>query len=234
MSARRTKPKDRRTELPDYWMRITTPEDVRAPERKGEDDFFKPDYRHWDLFSQWPSMDKSIEAVEQNLNYPIRGAIRSRIADYSEQRPFKVFDLGCGGGVSLKALKDEFGGKIRTVGLVLERTPGEAYAGVDRLIVGDVNEVTPHERYDLIYSVIGATSYTNLKTTAVGKIVSWLRPGGTAVLHMGRAKDVNEEILDEMKTQLRQNGIPEDKWDVQERKGYSFLYFKKPQRKLPG
>jgi ubiquinone/menaquinone biosynthesis C-methylase UbiE len=88
-----------------------------------------------DRYKHWTSFYTKIIDIERTIGFPIRTIINKRIVNFSEKKPFKVLDLGCGGGVALGQLKTQFGAKIKTVGLVLEKTPGEKYKHVDRLLL---------------------------------------------------------------------------------------------------
>ncbi len=179
-----TKKVERKKKLPKYWQRTGRTETeqklCRLPEEQKEMRARENDKTHrWNLFHT------QLREIKHELGFDILKSIEKTINKFSEKRPFKVFDLGCGGGTALGQLKKKFGTRIKTIGLVLERTPKEKYLNVDRLIVGNVKNVKPRENYNLIYSFQGAIANTRMKTTALQQAISWLKPDGTAVLDLG-------------------------------------------------
>ncbi len=229
----------RKGKLPAFWQRITRPESKRAGDRTRSEESKEERSREADRTRGWGTFHTKLRELKRETGFDILNAIKSGIGNFTEDRPFKVFDLGCGGGIALGQLKKKFGTRIKTVGLVFERTPGQKYNHVDRLIIGNVKKVQPKESYDLIYSFQGAIAHIEMKTTALERVIAWLKPGGTAVLDIGELH-LQDSRLGEIKTLLMQNGIKDYKLDVLRTYRYSrsetpcrVLIFKKPVRKLP-
>ncbi|MFH1239617.1 MAG: class I SAM-dependent methyltransferase [Candidatus Diapherotrites archaeon] len=229
----------RRSLLPQLGnMRISKSEAGRRPEKAQLDARRKEEYLEHDRYGVedertkkgWPAFRSELWKVEKNLQTNIVEYVQERISKFSEKTPFKVMDLGCGAGVALKELKGRHRKKIKTTGVVLRKTSGETYGGVDRLIEGDINQINPREKYDLIFSNAGATFYTRLKTTAFERVISWLKPDGRAILEMGH---MSEDTLNELKTLLMQNGIKNYELRKDTAVGGIILDFIKPVPKLP-
>lgn len=94
----------------------------------------------------------------------------------------------------------------------------------------------PHEKYDLIYSYFGAAHHSNLKVTAIEKVIKFLKPGGIAAIDLGVASGIKAEKIDkttlkEIRTLFAQNGIR--KATFGKRAGITYVRFQKPFSKLP-
>ncbi|MBN2126757.1 MAG: class I SAM-dependent methyltransferase [Candidatus Diapherotrites archaeon] len=214
-----------------FWKRIFHPEHKRNPEFYALKTKDLAQVEKCDSEGPWGIFYSDLDKVEDYLKFKIRTHISKRINNYSEEKPFKVFDLGCGAGVALNELKKKFGAKIRTVGLVLKLpdsflNKSQGLEKLDRLIEGRLAEINPRESFDLIYSHSGATVYESKRLESVQKIIGWLRPGGVAILEISK-------INNELKTLLMQNGIK--KYSFRKRIGFRnpVLEFKKPKRILP-
>ncbi|GEM_PF-2973786 len=204
-----------------YWQRIARNEIERRPKRAEIEKIKERQRKDRDRHANWGDFRTGLRGIRKNLGFDLLAEAKARIARHNEKNPLKIFDAGCGAGIALAELKRKFRSKMRTVGLVLEKTPGEKYAGIDRLLVGNILMVEPHENFDIIFSHAGAIWHTNLPTTAIERTVQWLKPGGIAML------EINPTYYEEFCTVLRRNGIT--KW----RYNYRALVFRKPARKLP-
>jgi SAM-dependent methyltransferase len=187
-------------------------------------------YRELDRESRWGYFRTSLPNVENSLQFSITGWIESRIKNHTPQNPLKVLDLGCGAGTALGELKQRFRDRIRTVGQVLEKSPGEKYQGIDRLAEGSFPQKRLHESFDLIFSHMGSTDYTKLQLHTIEETLKLLKPGGIAIVGLSSVSPLSERAI---KTILMQNGIKNSEIYCSPRIGY-FLRFSKPQlRKLP-
>lgn len=198
-------------------------------------------YGELDRESRWGYFRTSLSNVENNLQFSITGWIESRIKNHTPQNPLKILDLGCGAGTVLGELKQIFGDRIRTVGQVLEKSPGEKYQGIDRIAEGPFPQKRLHESFDIIFSHMGSIDYSRLPLQAIEETAKLLKHGGIAIVGLEANSPLSERAI---KTILMQNGIknPEiyktsksivSQGIVIPRAGY-FLRFSKPQlRKLP-
>jgi len=213
--------------LPKGWARIGRPETKRSPERAEIEEIMAGEHRKKDKAGRWLYFTTPIWGVEEGLGARFSPIIRQAIRRNRSGKA-TVLDLGCGAGSALQDLKRQFGGSVKTVGQVLERTPGEKYGGVDRLIEGEITKIVPRESFDLIYSYSGSVRGTRLKQSTVEKVVGWLRPGGTAVIDIGLLGIIGEAEIDEIKTTLKVNGIK--RWRFTKK---GALAFRKPATGLP-
>jgi len=218
----------RKKMLPDGWKRIGRPETERRPGSREMEDHKVWEHRKKDRAGRWLCFITSIWGVEEGLCIKLVPIIRQAM-ERNKNGKASALDLGCAAGTSLGDLKTQFKDKIRTVGQVLERTPGEKYEGVDRLVDGELTEIQMMEKFDLIYSYSASVRGTYLKATAVGKVIEWLKPGGTAALDIGGLINIERSYIQEITTVLRANGIK--RWNFT---ASGALVFKKPVVKLPG
>ncbi|VVC00737.1 Methyltransferase domain protein [uncultured archaeon] len=212
-----------------FWERVFRPEGERLPNRAEREATKVRIGRVYDREGRWFVFGTPSHAVEEKLGFPLTDYILRQIGSngFSEKHKFGVLELGCGTAEMAGHLKSRFGENMRYVGQVLERTKGMPYAGVDRLIEGEIRRLAPRENFDLIFSgESSALHHTLLKQTAVEKIMHWLKPGGLAVLDMGCTPD-GGAYSNGIKTILLQNGIRDYTWN-------SFkLTFSKPAPRLP-
>jgi SAM-dependent methyltransferase len=152
----------------------------------------------------WVRFGSPLSVVETNLHFGIRDFTRLKIRQLKGRRKYCVMELGCGPGDSLAELKTEFGVNVRTIGLVLKKTSGIKYNGVDKLLEEDIHRLKLKESPDFIYTHFGSLDKTALKRDALEKVIHWLRPGGTAVLHFG---ETTPEAMKEIKSTLVMYGI---------------------------
>ena len=228
----------RRKLLPSFCRGLFHTEAKREPGRARIDELKREDYLEHDRQGSenkrtkkgWPAFRTELWRVEENLQTNIIKYLQDRISEFSEKKPLKVLELGCGAGIALKSIKSRYPKKIRTTGTVLGRTRSERYTGVDRLIEGDINQINPRGQYDLIFSSAGSTFYTKLKTTALERVISWLKPEGRAIVEMGH---VSKKQLPELKTLFMQNGIKNYKIRTDKIVGSTIFDFVKPAPKLP-
>jgi SAM-dependent methyltransferase len=183
------------------------------------------DFFEWiDREKKWGFYNTPLEKVEQNLGVRISRIIGANIKRLGGKRTFSVLDAGCGSGRALADIKEKFGSKVRTVGIVVKKMPGHSYEGVDRIIEGNFNNAKFNEKFDLIFSHYGAHFHTMLLRTALEKTIELLRPGGTAVIHLSEKKFIDRNMIN---TVLRVNGIKHGNLKD------GVLIFRKPVRKLP-
>jgi len=210
--------------LPEFWRRITRPEldDPTVAKRHSSAlrEVIKHDRRgDWKFFFR-PSLDSLRLRMHVDLEKEVREKVN---AAATTGKKICVADLGCGAGTALNELKMEFGDKIRTVGLVLARTHGEKYGGVDKLYEGDVSEMRMHEVFDFVFSAPqSAFSRSELPRTSLERILKRMRSGGKAMLYLNQLA-----LPDELKTILVQNGVKKFEF-----RG-NILSFTKPKSKLP-
>ena len=225
--ARRNVRASREKKRPEFWKRVLKPEAERD-ERRGWAEGVKGRRRvDEDRRGAWKYFRTPLNAIEKRLGVDISGLARALAEKRGGKSQVKVLDLGCGNGIALAQLKKEFGASVKTVGVVEERTPKETYSGVDRLLVGNMLGLQPRESYDVIFSHMGAVHHTPLQTTAVERVIGWLKPGGTAALEMRHAFAEGSPVVQEVLTVLAQNGIKDWKY-----KG-DVLVFKKPAPRMP-
>jgi SAM-dependent methyltransferase len=205
--------------------------------KKGALDFFG------DPLAGWTYFDRSLKAIQRELRFnlarSIKGMRAKRLAELSKSLPpeeairrsvIRVMDLGCGNGAALGGLKRRFGESISTTGLVLDRTPGENYAGVDRLVKGDFTTLPIKGKFDIVYSSMGATHHTMYSLNAVQKVIDILSPNGIAVVDL-HLPNLRRPML---RTLLLQNGYREKDYSLRELDGgLGVLVLKKRQKKLP-
>jgi SAM-dependent methyltransferase len=180
-----------------------------------------------DKNANWGYFDTSLSEVEKRLNFNIRSFLKKLI----KKKKASVLDLGCGNGQAGAEIKKLFGERVRVVGNFLERPRTKKfdnnYALFDSLVMGDFNDASFKESFDLIYSNFGAKhSLTILHT--LQKSIELLRPGGVFVANINLLK--RPYFVEEVKELMSQNGI--------NHKHYSFsliedgLRIVKPVRKL--
>ncbi len=227
----RRRKRQRKAKLPEEWRRIGRPEWERHPKLLSGARAARKMIVEGDLKGDWHDFRTPLGKVEWELGVSISDIVRTKIRKgaYSTAKPVRVLDLGCGAGTALQALKDKFKERIRTVGLVMEKTPGEKYAGVDRLVVGEINEARVRERFDVIYCRTGATTYTWLGATALERVIRWLKPGGRAALEINPY--LKKNVMPEMRSILMVNGIR--KYEFRETDAGTILLFEKPAKRLP-
>jgi SAM-dependent methyltransferase len=208
MPVPRQKKAERKKMMPKYWARTFRPEEERNPAKFNLEERGVKTMKRTDQEIHWVMRSSGIKEVQNFLNHSINFEIKERLK--AKKKVF-VLDLGCGSGRTLNDIKQLFGNRVHTTGQVLQKPKfnKESYTGVDRLLEGELRNIKPKNTFDIIYSHFGATAYTELKATAVEKIVQWLKPGGIAVLDFG---GVGSSILTglynkELLTILRQNGI---------------------------
>ncbi|MCX6799109.1 MAG: class I SAM-dependent methyltransferase [Candidatus Diapherotrites archaeon] len=175
----------------------------------------------------WQYFRTPLDVIEKRLGVDISGMARALAEKRDGKSQVKILDLGCGRGTALAQLKQLLGASVKTVGVVEERTPKEGYSGVDRLLVGNMLQLQPRETYDVIFSHMGAVHHTPLQTTAVERVIGWLKPEGTAALEVRHAFAEGSLVVQEVLTVLAQNGIKDWKY-----KG-NVLVFKKPAPRVP-
>lgn len=201
------------------------------------------DVQERDKSAAWSNFRSNLKRVERRLGFKINRHIAKSVAGSRPGTVFKVFDAGCGAGTALADLKAKFRGKVRTVGLVFEKSPGEKYLGVDRLLEGDINSIEAHEQFDLIFSHAGAAYHSPRRLAALKRIIHWLKDGGTAVMQIGDYygpdKKANVGFVDNVATIMAQNGIRDFSFrKLSSGHGYGrkhnfvVLQFRKPQTRL--
>jgi SAM-dependent methyltransferase len=219
--------------LPSFWKRISRPEIERGTGKELSE-------RHWarlakkDLLGRqtWPINGTTLENIEWNLGYSFIEEISKRLS--SGKKQVRVLDAGCGVGTTLNNLKQKFGNSVRTVGLTLQKTPGESYSGVDRIIEDRIERVEPKESFDIIFSYSGAHFHSKQKLAAIQRTISLLKVGGDAVIDLA-TNNLGSGVPErhEIKTLLRANGITQ--WNLR-KVGQGkpvVLTFTKPKIKLP-
>ena len=227
--------------LPKHWQRTKRTEAEKFPEMAIEDRKRLALAREKDRTADWDYFGMSTLDVEKFLDAKLTDIIMERLRNRKSEKTVSVLDLGCGNGRALFELKRSFGEGIRTVGMVIEKSPNADYAGVDRLMKGPITEIIPRESFDVIYSALGSVFHSRLPRTALENVVKWLKPGGTAILHLFRSTADDRIKLNEVVTVLRQNGIVKPELEEIEvmwpdRKTFDriwILKFKKPKIHLP-
>jgi len=193
--------------------------------------------------SVWTYYGRSFKVIQKALQFDFAGAIKGmrakRIAQFSKTLPsaeadkrsvVRVMELGCGPGTALNTLKVRFGKSIHTTGLVLEKTPGEKYAGVDSVLKGDFTHLQISRRFDLVYSSMGPTHHTKYPLNAVQKVIDILAPNGVAVVDL----NLYELNKPKLRTLLTQNGYKEKDYSLKEvDKGLGVLILRKRTPKIP-
>lgn len=184
ISKKKIKKEQRRKKLPARWQRTFRPETVKHPDLEREERLSVDHNRKSDRKFSYAWGSSSLEKVQKELKFDISAHIKTAFASarFTSSQPFKVIELGCGKGLALRSLKQQFGDRIKTVGLVLEKTPGFEYEGIDKLHTGELRYLNPHEKYDFIYSEAGSIFNSAVKRTAIEKVIELLKPGGTAVV----------------------------------------------------
>ena len=231
MADSRKRRKSGGTRPPEQGQRIARQDATMDSRRRALDDMKIKMAKDLDRGGGWLSFRTPLPIIEHVLGVKIGDRISRAIGSYSQRRPFKVLNVGCGAGTALAELKERFGNKIKTVGAVMEKTPGEKYKGVDRLLVGDIKSANPRERYDLVYSYIGAVIHSGLKTTVLDRIISFLKPGGQAIINIGGPGPLQEPLLNEMRTLLDKKGIRD--YRFARSAAIPTLVFRKPLKRLP-
>jgi len=193
--------------------------------------------------SVWTYYGRSLKVIQRELRFDFASAIKGVRAKRLEQLSktllpseaakrsvVRVMELGCGPGTALNTLKEHFGESIHTTGLVLEKTPGEKYAGVDRVEKGDFTNLQINRRFDLVYSSMGPTHHTKYPLNAVQKVIDILAPNGVAVVDL----NLFELNKPKLRTLLAQNGYKEKDYSLKEvEKGLGVLILRKRTPKLP-
>lgn len=136
-------------------------------------------------FGVWDN--KSAGVYNISFQIDVNRRILELLEDPSRQTPVRVFEAGCGPGRVLKDIKHFFearglGDKVETIGLVYARTSKEKYEGVDELMVGDILEVEPTKKFDIVLSHSGALHHTSDTIGALRRTVSWMNPGALAMV----------------------------------------------------
>ncbi|MCX6801937.1 MAG: hypothetical protein NT067_02375 [Candidatus Diapherotrites archaeon] len=214
--------------------RIGRPEGLRAPERLKLEMKNRTELSELGRQGEWPYFKIPLGELEYFSGIKLENLARKKILGLRKGEKFVVLDIGCGAGQMLADFKALFGPQIRTIGTVFEKTHGEEYRGVNRLIEGAITEINPHEKANLVIGYQGAHHHTELKSTALEKTIGWMKPGATAVIHIGwyaKEMESNPEGIRakerELFTVLRANGIK--KWQYKN----GFLVFVKPKPRLP-
>ncbi|MCX6802738.1 MAG: class I SAM-dependent methyltransferase [Candidatus Diapherotrites archaeon] len=222
-------------QLPE-WVRTGRPEKERAPWRVKKEKDYRESCIAQDLDPNPKSyvVNNSISEIEKWSRVNIRGIIRTGIKKLGGKRPFAVLDLGCGQATAATQIKQEFQDNARVVGVTLEKVPGADYGGIDRLVKGNIHEVKIGGQFDLIYSWTGAVRHTYLTASAIEKVIGLLRPGGVAVIDIGRMEpqfgwDKWRKQLLEIETILKANGIRRMHYYAKR----DLLVFSKPNIRLP-
>ncbi len=137
MAVKRAKKKARKKALRGIgWQRLGKPEAERRPGKARIKRENVEKLREWDRARKWPCFGDGLREVERNLGVRISEIVKKRVSALPKGKKLSVMEAGCGPGKALEKLKQLFGERVRTVGLVLEKSPGEAYKGVDRLVEG--------------------------------------------------------------------------------------------------
>lgn len=207
-----------------FWLK-------RVAEKLNADYFREAAARELDKKGEWPVFGTKLATVERKMAVRIAKRVGHEIEKKgsSKETPYRVLDFGCGPGTTLRGLKQQFGDRVKTVGLVAERTIGCKYGGVDEIIEGMHNL---DGKYDFVFSYIGTTAYYPNKAVAITKAIELLDSGGIAALDIGIR--VKQAELDEIRGVLARNGIRHFRITKRKSKKYPrldevyYLFFKKP------
>ncbi len=114
---------------------------------------------------------------EKSFKRMIGRAIQSR-------GPIRVLDVGCGNGLFLNWLKENFHSSVATTGIGIKHKP--SLKGVDVFRTTPIERFLQRAHFDFIFSVEGAV-YSANPALALENVYHSLRVGGTAYLNLGRA-----------------------------------------------
>ena len=188
-----------------------------------------------DRMGEWPVFGTQLAMVERIMAVKIAQRVGREIKKRgsSREKPYKVLDLGCGPGTTLEGLKQQFGDRVKTAGLVVERTIGCKYDGVDEVMAGMHNL---GGKYDFVFSYIGTTFYHPDKEAIIRKAAELLEPGGIAALDFGEIQLDRTDIA-RIKEALARQGIRHFRFAERKSKKYLdiwfySLFFKKPAKRL--
>lgn len=186
--------------------RIKTQNPLLNEERKTENEGLQKTIKFIDRRGGHIFFRTTLKEIEREFSTSITRMIREKITG-AKSRQVNVLDLGCGAGTALSQLKEIFGNKIKTTGVLLERKKAEKYRGIDNLIVGDAVLIKLKEKFDVIYSHAGPFYSSAQKPALLHNVIQMLAPGGIAVIGVYNWGRLQAKEVEEMLAILKKTGM---------------------------
>ncbi len=154
-----------------------------------------------------------------NSVYKTKTTILERIATYAKlqnKKVIKVLDDGAGKGNFLGALKkiwkyhtnkNHIKTKLETNAIVLNSKEVNKTNQIDNIYSGDISEFNPKQKFDFIFSVYGATTYTitELRTEVFLKHLYSLEKGGYGFF--STPIEINNDKMNQIILNLKKRGF---------------------------
>lgn len=131
-------------------------------------------------------------------------SLRKMIGNYIRSHgPIRVLDIGCGSGLFLKWLKENFNASVRTTGIGIKNKKG--LEGVDTFRTIPIEKFIKRDFFDFIFSVEGA-AYAANRALTLENVYHSLRVGGTAYIHLGNMVSIDlKQLIGSMRKQTGAN-----------------------------